>query len=247
MQRGVTMSQFTATTRTPTRPLSYANKDMAYRKELLVDYTNGMIYVIDEDGNEHSVSQQVYEMLIEKGDIGGDITITIPDTGSGTTEVTIQEAITQILTDLSSVQKNITDIKNLIDQIMNEEGNIEIDPSDIVQDATHKFLTDVQITNLQQKVSIVEKVITINPADVTGSTAPYSCVKAVTGVDPSYPAPIIDIAYTNDTFADNEAEEEEWYKVHRCTISTANQVTILFKEKPTKTFQIRFQIKVPGF
>ena len=40
-------TEFTATSRVPTRPLSYANKEKAYRKELLVDYTNGMIYVIE--------------------------------------------------------------------------------------------------------------------------------------------------------------------------------------------------------
>lgn len=241
------VSRITATSRVPTRPLSYANKEMAYRKELLVDYTNGMIYVIDENGNEHNVSQQVYEMLVENGDITGDIEITIPDeSGEGETIVTIQEAVTNILTDIESIQSNITQIEELIEKLTNEEGDLSIDASNIVQDATHRFLTDVQISNLQEKVSIIETTITINPEDVSGSVAPYSCVKTLSGADPSYPAPLVDIAYTNDVFEDNEAEEEEWYKLHRCIINQANQVTITFKEKPTRAFQMRFQIKVPG-
>ena len=132
------------------------------------------------------------------------------------------------------------------EKLTNEEGDLSIDASNIVQDATHRFLTDVQISNLQEKVSIIETTITINPEDVSGSVAPYSCVKTLSGADPSYPAPLVDIAYTNDVFEDNEAEEEEWYKLHRCIINQANQVTITFKEKPTRAFQMRFQIKVPG-
>lgn len=236
-------TEFTATSRVPTRPLSYANKEKAYRKELLVDYTNGMIYVIDENGNEHSITQQVYEMLIANGDLAGDIQIELP----GGVVVTIQEALTSILTDLDNIKNNIDEIKKIIDELLSEDGKIAIDASLIIQDATHRFLTDLQISNLQQKVSILERIVTINPADVSGTTAPYQCVKAVSGVNPDYPAPIVDIAYTNDVFADNESEEDEYYKLHRCIVSAENEVTIQFKQMPAKSFQIRFQIKVPGF
>ena len=63
--RAGNMPAFTATTRVPTRPLSYANKDMAYRKELMIDYTNGLIYVVDENGTIIDVTQSVYENLIK--------------------------------------------------------------------------------------------------------------------------------------------------------------------------------------
>ena len=243
------MANFTATSRVPTRPLSYENKSMAYRKELLVDYTNGMIYVIDENGIEHSIAQQVYEQLIEQGDISNNVTVVIPNPDDPEGEpitVTLTEALTQVINNLDVVKQNISSIQQIIESLTSEEGTLEIDPSDIVQDATHRFLTDAQISRLQQKVNIVEVTITINPADVSGSTAPYQCTKAVAGVDPSYPAPTIDIAYTNDDYETNNAEEDAYYCIHRCQILNANEAVFTFKEKPETAFQVLFQIKVPG-
>lgn len=240
------MADFTATSRVPTRPLSYANKSMAYRKELLVDYTNGMIYVIDENGVEHSISQQVYETIIENGDLGGDIVVTIPDGSGGTTNVTIEQALTDIINSIDVIQENITNIQKLVDAFIDESGDITVDASTIIQDATHRFLTDTQISKLQEKVSIIEKIITINPADVSGSSAPYQCTKAVAGVNPSYPRPIIDIAYTDNNYSNNEAEEDAYYCMHRCQINNKDEAVFTFKEKPQTAFRVLFQIKVPG-
>lgn len=240
------MAEFTATSRVPTRPLSYANKAMAYRKELLVDYTNGMIYIIDENGNEHNVSEQVYSQLIEKGDITDNIQVSIPDGSGGTTNVTIEEAFNQVINDVDSIKNNITEINKIIEQLTSESGDLEINASDIVTDATHQFITQTQLDNLQQKVTIVEKVVTINPDDIIGTEAPYNCVKAVEGLDPSYPAPTIDIKYTDDVYENNNKEEDAYYCIHRCKILTANEATFEFKEKPETAFQVLFQIKVPG-
>ena len=133
-------TEFTATSRVPTRPLSYANKEMAYRKELLVDYTNGMIYVIDENGNEHSITQQVYEMLIANGDLAGDIQIELP----GGVVVTIQEALTSILTDLYNIKNNIDEIKKIIDELLSEDGKIAIDVMNHMNGYTPTALSDVR-------------------------------------------------------------------------------------------------------
>lgn len=240
------MADFTATSRIPTRPLSYANVSMAYRKELVVDYTDGMVYIVDENGDVHNVAEQVYQQLILNGDITDNITIQIPDGSGGTTNVTVEAALTQVINDIDTIQSNITEINKIIEELSNEDGSISINASNVVQDATHRFLTDTQIASLQEKVTIKEVTVTINPADVSGSAAPYACTKAVAGVSPDYPAPTIDINFTDDVFANNEKEEDAYYCMYRCKITTANEATFYFKTKPETAFQVRFQIKVPG-
>ena len=43
--------KFTAAARIPTRPLSYTNKSLAKKKELLADYENRELYMSDANGN----------------------------------------------------------------------------------------------------------------------------------------------------------------------------------------------------
>lgn len=257
------MATFTATTRVPTRPLSYANKEMAYRKELMIDYTNGLIYVVDENGNIIDVSQSVYEKLITYGDIsttGDNITIEVPnpDNPNETIQVTIQEEILTILTQIDAINTNIEEIKNLITQMQADIEALKagigdgsgsggsIDPSTIITDATHQFLTQTQIDNLQNKVSVTEKIVSISTSSISGSSAPYTCTVTCEGLNPNYPSPLLDISYTNDTFSTNEAEEDAFYNIYRCKITTANQATIYFREKPTVNFNVRFVIYTPG-
>ena len=243
------MAQFTATTRVPTRPLSYANKDMAYRKELIVDYTNGMIYVVDENGNLIDVSEQVYIKLVQNGDIGsGSITVIVPnpDNPSEDLEISLQEAITDILSKIDAINDNISKIQEIVNIFTNEDGEIEINASDIVTDATHMFITQAQLNAMQKKVSMSEVTVTINPSSISGSSAPYVITVAVAGVHPNYPAPILDIAYSNDLYATNEQEEDAFFNIYRCKITTANEATIYFREKPTISFKVRFVIFTPG-
>jgi len=54
---------FTANTRLPTRPLSYEYKDIAYNKELMVDYTTGEIYIKGTDGTIYNITEKVSEAV----------------------------------------------------------------------------------------------------------------------------------------------------------------------------------------
>ena len=243
------MPQFTATTRVPTRPLSYANREMAYRKELVVDYTYGLIYVVDENGNLIDISQKVYEKLVENGDIGsGNITVVVPNPDNPEEDliISLQEAITDILSKIDAISDNIEKIQEIVNIFTNEEGEIEISAGDIVTDATHQFVTQLQLQQMAQKVSMSEVIVTINPANVSGSSAPYVATVAVAGVHPDYPAPILDISYTNDLHATNEQEEDAFFNIYRCKITTANEATIYFREKPEIQFNVRFVIFTPG-
>ena len=69
---------------------------------------------------------------------------------------------------------------------------------------------------------------------------------AVAGVHPDYPSPILDISYTNDLYATNEQEEDAFFNIYRCKITTANEATIYFREKPEIQFNVRFVIFTPG-
>lgn len=248
------MAAFTATSRVPTRPLSYAYKDMAYRKELMIDYTNGMIYVVDENGNIIDISQTVYETLVDRGDVnnGDSINVSVPNPNNPDEmiEITIQESITNILADIDTINSNIEKIQKIVDELSagmdDGSGDITIDASKIVTDATHRFITDTQLSSMSSKVSITEKIVTINPTNISGSAAPYTCTVSCAGLNPDYPSPLLDISYSNDLYATNEEEEDAFYCIQRCKISTANEATIYFREIPSISFNIRFQIYTPG-
>lgn len=52
--------------RIPFRPLSYKNVDLAFKKELIVDYDNANIYLKNEKGEIISVTDQIVQNTIEQ-------------------------------------------------------------------------------------------------------------------------------------------------------------------------------------
>lgn len=125
--------KFTAAARIPTRPLSYANKDLAEKKEVLVDYDNHRIYVCATDGKIYDVTADTTEIinqLIEKiknnpGDFNfGDVTIIIhldPDDehpDGQDVEVTLKESIKEIMDRIDYLEK-------LLQIERDENGNIK--------------------------------------------------------------------------------------------------------------------------
>lgn len=289
MKWGVLMAKFTANTRVPTRPLSYENRNMAYNKELMIDYKTGLIYVVDENGNIIDVSKPVYEKLLADGNIKDGIVVEIPnpDNPDETIIVTIQESITAIISRIEVVESNIETIRKKLDSItFDDSGNIQIDIDDIetstgrqfvtqeqltalnklisffisngsvvvkassvTQDATHRFVTDTQIANMGKKATVTDVIVSIALANIgthTDNDIPYKCTVNCTGLDPSYPAPILDISYTDNVFENNEKEEDSFYCISRCTITEKNKANIYFREMPTTAFKVRFQIYTPG-
>lgn len=269
------MAEFNANARVPTRPLSYENVAMAYRKEFIVDYHTGLLYICDVDGNIIDVTAAIYNALLQNGDIGkGDnITIVIPNPENPPEDpskpdpddtdhwiiVNLQAKLLEILQDLDIIKNNLKEINNLITKIIKKDENgkpvkdengdyiPEIPAPYIVQDATHRFLTDIQINNLQKKVEIIERIVSIQPSDVTGTVAPLSCTKPCTGVDPSYPSPHIYVSYTGDSIDSNDTEDSYFNNIQRVFINSANQLTITFRAKPAGPFNMKVQIFKPGF
>lgn len=321
------MATFEANSRVPTRPLSYANKHMASKKELMVDYDTGLIYIVDTNGNVFDVSVQIYDKIIASGDVStpdSDIAITDPSDPSKTIEITIREGLYQSLSEIESIKTNISTIKTNLEKsidavdkkvdntnstittiqttiesiqqsvaqvntrvddsnkkissnetaigninqnitdINGDISSIKTDIEDIHQDitdldtktnalpaanittdSTHQFVTSTQKTNLEKKVTVTEKIVDISVAGITGTEAPYTCEISVPGLNPDYPSPIVDIAYT-DSFSDNESFEDSFYLMYRCSITEVGKATLYFKEIPPNDFRLKFQIYTPG-
>lgn len=51
--------KFSASARIPTRPLSYENKNLAEKKELVVDYENHKVYISDVNGNLIDITESL--------------------------------------------------------------------------------------------------------------------------------------------------------------------------------------------
>lgn len=124
--------KFTASARIPTRPLSYANKDLAEPKEILVDYDNHRLYVCATDGNIYDITADTTDIinkLIEHiknnpGDFNfGDVIINIhidpdDDNPEGKDfEVALKEILAEFM-------KKIEYIEKLLQIERDENGNI---------------------------------------------------------------------------------------------------------------------------
>ena len=147
------MADFTASTRVPTRPLSYDNIAMAYKKEFVVDYHTGLLYVVDEEGNIINVTSSVYQALIDEYDFNKaeSITIIIKDPDDNTKEIVVnlQTIIQDILDDIDVIKNNYTTLNELLQKIknliLNAKGELEIPAPAVKEDDEHNFVTKEHI------------------------------------------------------------------------------------------------------
>ena len=100
------MNEFTATSRIPTRPLSYENKDLVEKEEILVDYTNHKIYVCDTNGEIHDITAEISSTVISSSitdtiekdpTIVTGVQITLPNGDIVTIEQALINALTGML------------------------------------------------------------------------------------------------------------------------------------------------------
>ena len=147
------MADFTASTRVPTRPLSYDNIAMAYKKEFVVDYHTGLLYVVDEEGNIINVTSSVYQALIDEYDFNKaeSITIVIKDPDDETKEIVVnlQTIINDILDDIDVIKNNYNTLNELLQKIkqliLNAKGELEIPAPAVKEDDEHMFVTKEMI------------------------------------------------------------------------------------------------------
>ena len=190
------MANFTATARIPSRPLSMANKELAEKKELLVDYENHEIYICDLTGAFVNVTASVTAVVKEmeekiKNDptIITNVKITLPD-GSN---VTIDKAIYDAF-------KEIEELKKLLKyDDKTGDATISIPPSSIDQDKDNRFVSDEEKTNWNNKSTVFNINTTIKSGDAnwTGSSAPYTQTITVAQMKESY-YPVVDVHLSDD-------------------------------------------------
>ena len=246
--------EFEATTRIPTRPLSYANKDMAYNKELMIDYTNGNVYVKDENGVIHDISQTITQIIKEDPDFSDEITVVIPDeSGTGEQIVSINAAITQLIqqikdqqTTIDQQQTAIDNMQNVIDGITGDTGgDIQIKPGDIIVDANHQFVTNQQLTEIADKIHLKYVTVTLSSSGWTGSSAPYTQTVTCTGATANMARPTIDIDHSSESYSTAMDTEDAWCNIYRA-VTGANQITFYASEKPTVNISVVVEMKLEG-
>ena len=80
---------------------------------------------------------------------------------------------------------------------------------------------------------------TILSADWTGTTAPFTQVKTISGILAT-DTPIVDVVMSG-TYATDEARQEAWNNIYRITTAN-NSITLYAKEKPTVNLPIQLKV-----
>lgn len=154
--------KFTASARIPTRPLSYANKDEAQPKEIVVDYENHRMYICGLDGKLYDVTADVTDIINKliqyikehPNEFNfGDTIINIhikkddehPD-GPYDWQISIEEAITKLWLRVDYIEKILNierdengDIKKTLDSLVEKIKLLE-DILKIIRDEQGKII-----------------------------------------------------------------------------------------------------------
>ena len=128
------MSEFKATSRIPTSPLSYENKDLAEPKEILVDYTNYKIYVCDVNGEIHDITTGI------STSISSSITNTIESDPSIITGVKITLSNGDIVTIEQAIIKALTGMLPLSGGTMTGPIVLHGDPTENLHATTKQYV-----------------------------------------------------------------------------------------------------------
>ena len=239
-------TRFKATTRLPFRPLSYENVDLAYNRELIADYTNGNLYLKDDQGQIVDLSEKISQTIIESGQISEYLNVTYIGFDGEQTTVQINAAIIDLVNKIKEQQK-------VIDAITGEDSggggtsvNIQIKPGQIVVDENHQFVTNQQLNELAQKVSIKDVQCLLPATGWIGSAAPYYQTVACQGALETMPRPTIDINHTSSESYENAmTAEDNWCYIYRA-VTGANTITVYASEKPEVDLSFIVQLKLPG-
>ena len=235
--------EFKAQSRIPTRPLSYENIDQAYNRELIVDYKTGDIYVKDDAGEIHNISASIANTILSSGEITKYLNVTY--TGFDGTEktVTIDAAIIDLVNQIKEQQKVVDAITG-----KDPEGGttIIIQPGQVVQDETHQFVTNTQLTEISNKVSIDDVVITLLASSWIGSAAPYTQSVSCAGATADMARPTVDINHTDsETYEDAMKADDAWCYIYRAKTGD-NMITFYASEKPEVDISCVVQLKKTG-
>ena len=239
-------TQFKATTRLPFRPLSYENVELAYNRELIADYTTGNLYLKDDQGQIIDLSQKISQVIIESGQIAEYLNVTYIGFDGEETTVQINAAIIDLVNKIKEQQQVIDAITGQDEPGGGTTVNIQIKPGQIVVDENHQFVTNQQLNELAQKVSIKDVQCLLPATGWIGSAAPYYQTVACQGALETMPRPTIDINHTSgETYENAMTAEDNWCYIYRA-VTGANTITVYASEKPEVDLSFVVQLKLPG-
>lgn len=239
-------AEFQAMSRIPFRPLSYENVDLAFDKELIADYEKGNLYLKDAHGNIIDLTKSIAQLLTQDQTFVENLTVNVIGPDGKEIEVRIDEH-------LAEITKQITDMQKVVDAITGKDGadgadgeiKVIIKPGQIIQDTNHQFINSTQFTELTNKVSIDDVIITI-PASGWSGAGPYTQTVACVGAKTNMPRPTLDINHTDsETFDNAKKADEEWTKIYRAKTGE-NTLTIYATEKPSVDLSAVVQLKITG-
>lgn len=226
------------TGRIPTTPLSYENKDLARNREVLVDWSNGELYLKIDDGSFISITQTVYNAISENGDLGDSITITIEGAGESGGDLTLNlgEFSNMIYNTLEEFREQLKNFAN-IDE---ETGEVTIKPDSIVTDSEHRFVTDTQISLWNGKASKVTFNSQIGTA-WTGSAAPYTQTIQLAGILAT-DEPVVDVLLSDSVSYQTAMDYlEAWGSIYRIT-TQADQITVYSSKNTATVIPIKLMV-----
>lgn len=222
-------SSFSATIkgRIPTRPLSYANVDQAVNKELIVDYSTGGVYVKDESGNIHNITDVLYSEIITNHDFAADIKVTLSDG----TQVILNTEIQKILSDLGLIQATYD---------TQTDGSLLLKPAKINYDADHRAVSDTEKAKWNAKTDISTIYATIGTT-WTGTEEPYTQTITVSGILAT-DTPIIDVIL-NDSLDYTSVQDilDAYGNFYRITTQDGS-ITVYSKDVTTVNVPVQMKV-----
>lgn len=244
---------FTATARIPCRPLSYANKEKAVPKELLVDYSTGDVWVCKEDGTLIGIGESVKELVMEYIKEDPDVTENITIVIDGDT-YDLKTIITSEITNIKQIQEALgyyvgEDGKihfDLLDKIANydpETGQVTfiIKSTDITETPEKQFVTQDEKNKIAASThpEIIRVTVLGGTQAWTGSAAPYTQRVNVANIKAS-DVPVVDISL-GDIYDTVQKQLDSYAYIYK--ILTYDGYIICYASQPTEQ-DLTLQMKV---
>lgn len=243
------MANLEATARIPCRPLSYENKDLAYAKEVLVDYSTGNLYICKADGTFSDIGTTVKEIIKSDTSITDNIVIEIDGVSYSLEAIIAEQA------------KTISELQDALGYYKDEDGNVKFNLLDkiatIDPDTGEITFTitadDISTSDDKQFVSADEKkkiALSTHPEVIkvtipggesnwTGTEAPYTQQVTVSDIKES-DVPIVDISL-GDIYETVQKQLDSYAYIYK--ILTYNGYIVVYASEPTAD-DLTIQMKV---
>lgn len=161
--------------------------------------------------------------------------------------------INNIKTNLSTVTQNLEETDKTVTALKNamvkndESGNpiVEVNPTDIKTDESHQFVTQEQLGKIDQidnKVEVSYKKVTVPISSWTGEAAPYSASIVAAWATATMNPPIMDLICSS--YYETAKKEIEGYQIYRAATSDGS-ITLYNNEKPEVDLTLLFELKIP--